>query len=97
VAAQNCRKRKLDQILSLADEVKLMRMRKNRLLRDKECMLSQRQSLKDKFSQLYRHVFQALRDSEGRAYSPYEFSLQQAADGSVLLVPRADHPKPRPP
>ncbi|XP_059473909.1 segmentation protein cap'n'collar isoform X2 [Neocloeon triangulifer] len=90
VAAQNCRKRKLDQIMSLADEVKIMRHRKHRLLRDKECMLSERQRLKDKFAQLYRHVFQALRDAEGRPYSPYEFSLQQAADGSVLLVPRKD-------
>ncbi|XP_065344399.1 segmentation protein cap'n'collar isoform X4 [Cloeon dipterum] len=58
VAAQNCRKRKLDQILSLADEVKLMRHRKHRLLRDKEQMQSERQKLKDKFAQLYRHVFQ---------------------------------------
>ncbi|KAF4517480.1 hypothetical protein B566_EDAN004519 [Ephemera danica] len=101
VAAQNCRKRKLDQILSLADEVKLMRDRKNRLLRDKESMLAERLRLKEKFGQLYRHVFQALRDPEGRPYSPYEYSLQQSADGSVLLVPRGTptglHPPEEPP
>ncbi|CAG9816573.1 unnamed protein product [Phaedon cochleariae] len=36
VAAQNCRKRKLDQILSLADEVKEMKDRKMRLISDHE-------------------------------------------------------------
>nr|CAD7453820.1 unnamed protein product [Timema tahoe]CAD7590011.1 unnamed protein product [Timema genevievae] len=90
VAAQNCRKRKLDQIMSLADEVRDMRERKNRLLREREFMLGERQRVKEKFGQLYRHVFQSLRDPDGNQYSPYEYSLQQSADGSVLLVPRAN-------
>ncbi|XP_076751161.1 NFE2 like bZIP transcription factor cap-n-collar isoform X2 [Xylocopa sonorina] len=88
VAAQNCRKRKLDQIISLADEVKEMRDRKLRLVREREFMLIERQRVKDKFSQLYRHVFQSLRDPDGNQYHPYEYSLQQSADGNVLLVPR---------
>ncbi|XP_043512962.1 segmentation protein cap'n'collar isoform X2 [Frieseomelitta varia] len=88
VAAQNCRKRKLDQIISLADEVKEMRDRKMRLIREREFMLIERQRVKDKFSQLYRHVFQSLRDPDGNQYHPYEYSLQQSADGNVLLVPR---------
>lgn len=88
VAAQNCRKRKLDQIISLADEVKEMRDRKMRLVREREFMLIERQRVKDKFSQLYRHVFQSLRDPDGNQYHPYEYSLQQSADGNVLLVPR---------
>lgn len=58
VAAQNCRKRKLDQILSLADEVKGMRDRKMLLLRDRDNMRLEIQRVKDKFSQLYRHIFQ---------------------------------------
>uniref|UniRef100_A0A1B6CJH7 BZIP domain-containing protein n=1 Tax=Clastoptera arizonana TaxID=38151 RepID=A0A1B6CJH7_9HEMI len=90
VAAQNCRKRKLDQILSLADEVKQMRDRKIRLDREREFLIAERQRIKNKFSQLYRHIFQALRDSEGNPYSPYEWSLQQSADGSVILVPKSN-------
>lgn len=90
VAAQNCRKRKLDQIMSLADEVKQMRDRKQRLLREREFLLTERQRIKNKFTQLYRHIFQALRDADGNPYSPYEWSLQQSADGSVLLVPRSN-------
>lgn len=60
VAAQNCRKRKLDQILSLADEVKDMRDRKIRLLNEHEFMTTECQRMKDKYQQLYRHVFQVL-------------------------------------
>ncbi|XP_063231809.1 segmentation protein cap'n'collar isoform X3 [Bacillus rossius redtenbacheri] len=90
VAAQNCRKRKLDQILSLADEVRDMKDRKNRLLMDRDFLLKERQLVKDKFSQLYRHIFQSLRDADGNPYSPYEYSLQQSADGTVLLVPRTN-------
>lgn len=89
VAAQNCRKRKLDQIISLSDEVKEMKMRKDRFLREHEMLLTERRRIKDKFSLLYRHVFNNLRDSEGNAYSSYQYSLQQSADGSVVLVPRS--------
>lgn len=31
---------------------------------------------------------QSLRDPDGNQYHPYEWSLQQSADGNVLLVPR---------
>ncbi|XP_026468037.1 segmentation protein cap'n'collar-like isoform X4 [Ctenocephalides felis] len=91
VAAQNCRKRKLDQIVSLADEVKDMRERKHRLLRERDHVINERQRIKDKFAQLYRHVFQNLRDSDGNPYSQYQYSLQQSADGSVVLVPRSNN------
>ncbi|XP_053664921.1 segmentation protein cap'n'collar [Anopheles marshallii] len=88
VAAQNCRKRKLDQIVSLADEVKDMKMRKERLMRDREMVLSEHKKIRDKFSMLYRHVFQNLRDADGNPYSQEHYSLQQSADGAVVLVPR---------
>ena len=89
VAAQNCRKRKLDQILTLADEVKRARERKIRLNKEREFLNAEKTRIKDRFAQLYRHVFQSLRDSDGQPYSPYEYSLQQSADGNILLVPRA--------
>lgn len=58
VAAQNCRKRKLDQIISLADQVKEMRDRKYRLIKEREYILHEMQRVKDKFNQFYRHIFQ---------------------------------------
>ncbi len=89
VAAQNCRKRKLDQILTLADEVKRARERKIRLNKERDFLATEKARIKDRFAQLYRHVFQSLRDQDGQPYSPYEYSLQQSADGNILLVPRA--------
>lgn len=58
VAAQNCRKRKLDQILSLADEVKEVRQRKTRLMNERDSALMEQKRVMDKFTALYRHVFQ---------------------------------------
>ncbi|MPC22937.1 Segmentation protein cap'n'collar [Portunus trituberculatus] len=89
VAAQNCRKRKLDQILHLADEVKAIQSRKNDLYKEYEYLNLERNRIKNKFSLLYRHIFQSLRDPDGNPYSPHEYSLQQSADGSILLVPRS--------
>ncbi|XP_053622418.1 segmentation protein cap'n'collar-like isoform X2 [Plodia interpunctella] len=91
VAAQNCRKRKLDQITSLADEVRSMRDRKQRTQRDHHSLQHERQRLKERFAKLYRHVFQNLRDPEGRPLSSSQYSLQQAADGNVVLVPKMQH------
>ncbi|KAM3956086.1 uncharacterized protein ACR2FA_009976 isoform 2-T7 [Aphomia sociella] len=88
VAAQNCRKRKLDQITSLADEVRTMRDRKQRTQRDHHALNAERQRVKERFAALYRHVFQNLRDPEGRPLSSTQYSLQQAADGNVVLVPK---------
>lgn len=58
VAAQNCRKRKLDQIICLADEVKEVRKRKDRLYRDRDMALSAHDNIKRKFAALHKHVFQ---------------------------------------
>ncbi|XP_043245722.1 endoplasmic reticulum membrane sensor NFE2L1-like [Amphibalanus amphitrite] len=88
LAAQNCRKRKLDQILTLAEEVQRAKDQKQQTLADHQFLLQERSRIKEKYSQLYRHVFQSLRDPDGNPYSPLEYSLQQSADGSILLVPR---------
>uniref|UniRef100_A0A0C9RBZ4 Cnc_2 protein n=2 Tax=Fopius arisanus TaxID=64838 RepID=A0A0C9RBZ4_9HYME len=88
VAAQNCRKRKLDQIISLADQVKEMRDRKMRLIREREFMLMETQRVKTKYHQLYNHLFMVMRDPEGNPYSRNEWSFQQSAEGNVLLVPK---------
>lgn len=58
VAAQNCRKRKLDQIMSLADEVKVVKKQKDELVSDRTMQLNKQKKIKERFTALYRHVFQ---------------------------------------
>lgn len=58
VAAQNCRKRKLDQIIQLADEVQRIREKKTDLHRQQESLMERRSDLKERYSMLYRTVFQ---------------------------------------
>ncbi|XP_050523220.1 segmentation protein cap'n'collar isoform X2 [Daktulosphaira vitifoliae] len=88
VAAQNCRKRKLDQILSLADEVKQMKDRKFNLLQEREYLMTERMRVKTKYDLLYNHIFASLRDPDGNPYSPYTHTLREQPDGSVSIVPR---------
>ena len=86
VAAQNCRKRKLDEILALAGRVERVRETKTRLNEEREFLLAEKTRIDGRFAQLYLHVFQSLRDADGRPYNPNEYSLQQSTDGSILLV-----------
>ncbi|KAK3105693.1 hypothetical protein FSP39_003608 [Pinctada imbricata] len=88
VAAQNCRKRKLDVILNLEDEMTMLKDQKDKLLAERHMIDKQTRDMKEKFSILYREIFQSLRDEHGRPYDPHHFSLQQSSDGNVFLVPR---------
>lgn len=65
VAAQNCRKRKLDQIVCLADEVKEVRERKERLFAERQAAINERTHVQKKYLELYTHVFKVI----GRASS----------------------------
>ncbi|XP_043191459.1 segmentation protein cap'n'collar-like isoform X1 [Amphibalanus amphitrite] len=88
LAAQNCRKRKLDQITSLTEDLQKVRDERQRILAEHQYLTDVRARIRDKYAQLHRHVFQSLRDADDQPYSPTEYSLQLSADGDVLLVPR---------
>lgn len=88
VAAQNCRKRKLDVIVTLEDDMGSLKSARDRLIHERHSIDKQTREMKDKFSSLYREIFQSLRDEHGRPYDPHLFSLQQSSDGNVFLVPR---------
>ncbi|XP_015213578.2 nuclear factor erythroid 2-related factor 3 [Lepisosteus oculatus] len=87
VAAQNCRRRKLDAIAGLEGEVERLRRHRDRLLRDRAQHSKSLGCLKQRLGQLYRDVFRRLRDEQGRPVSPGRYALQCHSDGSVLLVP----------
>lgn len=89
VAAQNCRKRKMENIVGLEGELDALREERQRLLAEKRRNAAALRQMKRQLSGLYMEVFAALRDENGQAFSPAEYSLQQSTDGSVFLVPRA--------
>lgn len=88
VAAQNCRKRKMENIVGLEYDLDSLKEEKERQLKEKSQNASSLQDMKQQLHSLYLEVFSQLRDEEGKPYSPSEYSLQQTTDGSVFLVPR---------
>ncbi|XP_048390458.1 nuclear factor erythroid 2-related factor 2a isoform X1 [Stegostoma tigrinum] len=89
VAAQNCRKRKLENILGLEQDLDLLKDEKEELLQEKGEHTKNLLQIKQQLNNLYHEVFSMLRDEDGNSYSPNEYSLQQTSDGSVFLVPRS--------
>lgn len=87
-AAQNCRKRKLEVIQTLEEEVEGLRRRRDSLGRDKMSVGAECAQIKAKLARLQADLLGSLRDQEGQRYDPEEYSLQRTADGDVILVPR---------
>ncbi|KAM4881414.1 transcription factor NF-E2 45 kDa subunit isoform 1-T3 [Thomomys bottae] len=88
VAAQNCRKRKLETIVQLERELERLGTERERLLRARGEADRTLEVMRQQLAELYRDIFQHLRDESGNSYSPEEYALQQAADGTIFLVPR---------
>ncbi|KAL4826331.1 hypothetical protein H8958_001089 [Nasalis larvatus] len=88
VAAQNCRKRKLDIILNLENDVCNLQAKKETLKRERAQCNKAINIMKQKLHDLYHDVFSRLRDEEGRPVNPNHYALQCTHDGSVLLVPK---------
>ncbi|XP_078280966.1 endoplasmic reticulum membrane sensor NFE2L1b isoform X1 [Rhinoraja longicauda] len=87
LAAQNCRKRKLDTILNLDQDVEQLKRQKARLLKEKVDFVKSLRQMKQKLQGLYQEVFGRLRDEEGRPYCPSQYTLQYANNGSMLVMP----------
>lgn len=88
VAAQNCRKRKMENIVGLEGELDSLKEEKERLLSEKIQKAAHLKEMKQQLSSLYLEVFSKLRDEKGNSYSPSQYSLQQSTNGSIFLVPR---------
>ncbi|TEA33950.1 transcription factor NF-E2 45 kDa subunit [Globicephala melas] len=88
VAAQNCRKRKLETIVQLERELERLGSERERLLRARGEADRTLEVMRQQLTELYRDIFQHLRDEAGNSYSPEEYALHQAADGAIFLVPR---------
>ncbi|XP_068052061.1 nuclear factor erythroid 2-related factor 2 isoform X2 [Anomalospiza imberbis] len=89
VAAQNCRKRKLENIVELEHDLSNLKDEKEKLLKEKGEHDRSLHQMKKQLTTLYLEVFSMLRDEDGKPYSPSEYSLQQTRDGNVFLVPKS--------
>lgn len=87
LAAQNCRKRKLDAITGLQEEVKRLQAQRDRLLREKQLTAKTMGAVGQQIEQLTRDVLSRLRDDSGQPLSPDRYTLQCGANGRVVVQP----------
>lgn len=87
VAAQNCRKRKLESIVHLERELNQLQAQRERLAQERLEFQHSLAFIKRHLSDLYSDVFSHLRDEDGQPYSIDEYALQQTPDGKIYLVP----------
>ncbi|XP_040918937.1 endoplasmic reticulum membrane sensor NFE2L1a isoform X2 [Toxotes jaculatrix] len=88
IAAQNCRKRKMNVLLGLEGNVSGLRRHRLRLLREKQEALRNLQEMKRQLGILYQEVFSRLRDEAGRPLDAREYLLHFGPNGSVMLASR---------
>ncbi|CDQ74826.1 unnamed protein product [Oncorhynchus mykiss] len=88
MAAQNCRRRKLDVLFELEEGVEGLYRHKARLLKQKAENLRSVREMKQRLSDLYQEVFSRLRDEQGRPLPATDYTLQFGNDGQVLLATR---------
>lgn len=87
VAAQNCRKRKLESIIHLERDLSQLQAQREHLVQERLEFQRSLAFMKCRLTNLYGEVFSHLRDEDGQPYSIDEYSLQQTPDGKIYLVP----------
>ncbi|KAK1805302.1 hypothetical protein P4O66_019646, partial [Electrophorus voltai] len=90
LAAQNCRKRKLDAILGLQGEVEGLLAQRDALLRERAQTSKALSSAADGLEALSRDVLSQLRDEYGRPLSPEQYIIHCGANGRVAVRPRTN-------
>jgi len=88
VAAQNCRKRKLENIVHLEGELDLLQAQREHMAQQRLEVQHSLALVKCHLTDLYSNLFSCLKDEHGQPYSIDEYSLQQTPDGKVYLVPQ---------
>lgn len=90
VAAQNCRKRKLESIIHLERELNQLQAQREHLAKERLEFKRSLAFVKCRLTDLYSEVFSHLRDEDGQPYSIDDYSLQQTPDGKIYLVPHTE-------
>ncbi|KAM6314843.1 nuclear factor erythroid 2-related factor 3 [Aegotheles albertisi] len=88
VAAQNCRKRKLNAILNLEEDVCNLQTQKESLKKEHSQCSKSISQMKQKLNSLYHDIFSRLRDDQGRPVNPCKYVIHCNSDGSVFIIPK---------
>ncbi|XP_035749957.1 nuclear factor erythroid 2-related factor 3 [Egretta garzetta] len=88
VAAQNCRKRKLNAILNLEEDVCNLQTQKENLKKEHSQCSRSISRMKQKLKNLYSDIFSRLRDDQGRPVNPRQYVIHCNSDGSVFVIPK---------
>ncbi|KAK2832768.1 hypothetical protein Q5P01_016657 [Channa striata] len=86
IAAQNCRKRKLNVLVGLEEDVSILRRHRVRLLREKQEALKKLQEIKHQLGTLYQEVLSSLRDENGRPLDSTEYLFDFGPSGRVTVT-----------
>ncbi|XP_027878746.1 endoplasmic reticulum membrane sensor NFE2L1a [Xiphophorus couchianus] len=86
IAAQNCRKRKLDVLLALEEDLKALRLQRSELLQEKRNSLRRLQDMKSRFGRLHQEIFSQLADDNGRPLDATEYTLRFGPDDTVTVA-----------
>lgn len=90
LAAQNCRKRKLDAILGLQGEVEGLAVQRDALLRQRAHTAKALSAAAEHFEALSRTVLSHIRDEYGHPLNPEHYALHCSANGRVMVQPRTN-------
>ncbi|XP_026063442.1 endoplasmic reticulum membrane sensor NFE2L1-like isoform X1 [Carassius auratus] len=90
MAAQNCRRRKLDVLLGLECSVDSLRRLRAKLLREKSEILHSIREMTQHLNSLYQGVHERLREEQVLLYSDNNFTLQQDSSSPVTSQRRSD-------
>ncbi|KAL6457389.1 hypothetical protein MHYP_G00343520 [Metynnis hypsauchen] len=88
LAAQNCRKRKLDAILGLQEEVEALAVQRDALLRERSRTAKALSVAAESFEAFSQDVLRQLRDEYGQPLNPEQYTIHCGANGRIAVRPR---------
>ncbi|NXJ74685.1 NF2L3 factor, partial [Trogon melanurus] len=88
VAAQNCRKRKLNEILNLEEDINNLETQKESLKKEHSQYSRSISQMKQKLNNMYLDIFSRLRDDQGKPVNPCQYIIRCNSDGSVFITPK---------
>ena len=90
VAARLCRKRKIELVGDIEEDIDILKKKKDEILRERKKLQAENSFYRNKISELQDQLFKSLRDESGSPLSPKEYSLFQGANGSIYVGKNID-------